>query len=189
MVGVFVQGRQVEVGIGGEEVEDELFLFAIPILPADVPAFDEEGVEAIGSGEVDITTHVGVVGAMGAVGFGVHVVSLAEDDGRIVVGVCPGALTRNHLPPNTHILDGVNPRHVLQSARLVEVEDETRSQGLGGRGGHHNGAPRRMARGLHAAFVTCGIGAEEGMKYHILVVKIEVHGRIVKRGGLVDVDV
>ena len=46
LVGIAVQGGQVEIGVGGEEVEDEVFLFAVPVFPADVPAFDEECVEA-----------------------------------------------------------------------------------------------------------------------------------------------
>ena len=61
-VGVFVQCGQVEVGIGREEVKDEVLLLAVPVLPTDVPALDEEGVEAVFGGEVDVAAHVGIIG-------------------------------------------------------------------------------------------------------------------------------
>ena len=79
-VGVLVQCRQVEIGIGGEEVEDKVFLLAVPVFPADVPALDEKRVEAVLGGEVDVAAHVGVVGTVGAVGFGMYKVSLAKFD-------------------------------------------------------------------------------------------------------------
>ena len=92
-MGVFVKSRQVKVGVRREEVEDELLLLAVPILPADVPAFDEQPIEAVGSGEVDVAAYIGVVGAVGAVGLGVFVVGLAEFHRREVVGVGPGAFS------------------------------------------------------------------------------------------------
>ena len=49
-------------------------------------------------------------------GFGV------EFDTWEIVGVVPGALATDHLPPNTHILHGVNPADILEGAGVVEVQ-------------------------------------------------------------------
>ena len=114
-VGVFVQSGQVEVRIRCEEVEDELLLLAVPVLPADVPTFYQHlvqsvlGSKAMGSGEVDVAAHIGVIGAMRAVGLGVFIISLTEFHRWEVVGISPGALARDHLPPNAHVFHRVNP--------------------------------------------------------------------------------
>ena len=178
LVGVAVQCRQVEVGVGGQEVEDEILLLAVPVLPAYVPTLDKEGVESVLGGEVDIAAHIGVVGAMGAVRLGVDKVGLAQLHRGEVVGVAPSALARNHLPPNAHILHWVNPRDILQRTGVIQVEDKARPQCVGGLIAHHHRAPRRVAGGLHTALVARCIGAEpsaEGERF----LQIEVHGGIV----------
>ncbi len=189
LMGVFVQRRQVEVRIGGEEVEDKVFLLAVPVLPADVPALDEEGVEAVLGGEVDVAAHVGVVGTVGAVGEGMLEIGLAELHGGEFIGVVPGALAADHLPPHAHVFHGVNPTDILQRAGLVEVEYQPRPQHVGGLVADHHGAPRGVTGGLHTPFIACGIRAEPRAESKRHGVKIEVHGGIVERGGLVDVDI
>ena len=54
LVGILVQCGQVEIGIGREEVEDVILVLAVPILPTDVPSLDEQGIETVGSREVDV---------------------------------------------------------------------------------------------------------------------------------------
>ena len=158
LVGVLVQRWQVEVGVGGKEVEDEVLLLAVPVLPADVPTLDEQGVEAVLGGEVDIAAHIGVVGAVLAVGLGVLKVGLAKAHRGEVVGVVPRALAAYHLPPYAHILHRVNPAHILESTGLVQVQNQPRAQHVGGLVAHHHRAPRGVARCLHTALVASGIG-------------------------------
>ena len=172
LVSVFVQRRQVEVGVGGEEVEDIVLVLAVPVLPADVPPFDEEGVETVGGGKVDVASHVGVVGPVAAVGLGLAVVGdgalqrrrqrgvAGQAHGGEVVGVAPGAVVADHLPPHTHVLHGVYPADILQGARLVEVEDEARAQHIGGLVAHLDGAPRGIAGRCEAAHIASGVGRE-----------------------------
>ena len=92
LVSVFVQCRQVEIRIRSDKVENEIFLLGIPVFPADVPAFDEQGVEAVFSCKIDISAHIFVVGAVSTVRCGVLIVGLTELHRREVVGVSPGAL-------------------------------------------------------------------------------------------------
>ena len=124
MVGIFVERGQVEVGIRREEVENTFLLLAVPVFPADVPAFDEEGIKAVLGGKVDVAAHIVVVGGMTAVGRGLGVISPTHLNRREVVGVGPAVFVRNHLPPNAHVFHGMNPRHILDGTRLVEVEDK-----------------------------------------------------------------
>ena len=213
-VGVFVQCGQVKVRVGGEEVKHELFLLSVPVFPTDVPAFDEQTVETVGGGKVDVAAHVGVVRAVRAVGLGVFIVGLAEFYRWEVVGVAPSAFAGDHLPPHAHVLHWVNPAYILQSARLVEVEDETRGQHIGGTFADHHGSPRSGARCLDAAFVAGGVGTQPcterisfwllAISYWLLVRKyghrvprvdgqviqeFKMHRGVVERGSLVDVDV
>ena len=77
LMGVFVQCGQIEVRIRCEEVKDKILLLGIPVFPTDVPAFDKEGIKTVFGGKVDVTTHVGIVGTVGTVGFGMSIVGLA----------------------------------------------------------------------------------------------------------------
>ena len=86
-VGIFVECRQVEVRIRRKEVENEVFLLAIPVFPTFVPTLDEQAIEAVFRGEVDVSAHVRVVGTMIAVRFRFGVVGHSELHRRIVVGV------------------------------------------------------------------------------------------------------
>ena len=201
LVSVAVQRRQVEVGIGGEEVEDVVLVLAVPVFPADVPALDEEGVEAVLGGKVDIAAHIGVVGSVTAVGLGFAVVG----DGTLqrwrqrgvarqahrgeVVGVAPGAVVADHLPPHAHILHGVYPADVLQNTRFVEVEDEARAEHVGGLFADLDGAPGADTGSLQTAHIACGVGREVHLQRKSGVVEVKVHRRVVKHGGLVDVDI
>ena len=126
---------------------------------------------------------------MRAVGGGVLIVGFTQLHRGEVVGVGPSALSRDHLPPHAHVLDGVNPRDILQNARIVKVENQARGKDIRRRGANHHRTPRRDTRGLDAAFVTRGVRTKEGTKYHILVVEVEMHGGEVERGGLMDVEV
>ena len=77
LVSVFVQSRQVEVRVGRDEVENIIFLLAVPVFPADVPAFDEQSVEAVFCSEIYVSAHVFIVGGMTAMWFGVFIVGFA----------------------------------------------------------------------------------------------------------------
>ena len=188
-VGILVQRRQVEVRIRGDEVEDEVLLVAVPVLPAFVPALDEETVEAVLGGEVDVAADVLVVRAVPAVRLGSGVVRHAQLHGRIVIRVGPLALAGDHLPPHAHVLGRMDPGDVLDGAGLVQVQDEAGSQHVGGLLAHHHGAPRALARGLQPPLDALGVRGQVRREHEVLVVQVQVRGGIVQHLGLVDVDV
>ena len=55
--------------------------------------------------EVDVPSHIFVVGRVVAVGLALGIVGRPDVDGREVVGVRPCLATAYHLPPHTDILD------------------------------------------------------------------------------------
>ena len=188
-VGVFVESGQVKVGVGGYKVEHVVFLAAEPIFPAFVPALYEQGVEAVCRGKVDVGAHVLVVGSVPAVGLEGFVVGHTELYRGYIVGVAPLAASRYHLPPYSHILDRMNPAHIFQCARLVEVEYEPGGQYFACVVNHHYRAPGACAGRLEACTYPFGVGSKVDVEHHCLVVKVEVGGGVVDHGGLVQVDV
>ena len=60
-----------------------------PVFPTYVPSLDEYLGETVGSGEVDILAHLGVVGTVASVGLHLTPVDAVEFDGRILIGVVP----------------------------------------------------------------------------------------------------
>ena len=83
----------------------------------------------------------------------------------------------------------MNPRRIVKDAGVVEVEHQSRGQHVGGTLADHDRAPWCLARSLHAPLHALGIGGEPGAEHHAAVVEVEVGGRIVKHGGLMDVDI
>ena len=86
-VSIFVEGSDIEVGVGRDEIEHKVLLLAIPVFPTFIPTLDEDGIEAVLRSEVDVTAHVLVVGAMLTVGLGVGIVGDTQLYGWIVVSV------------------------------------------------------------------------------------------------------
>ena len=187
--GVAVYLLHVEVGVGGHEVEYVVLLVAEPVFPAHVPSFNQHSIEAVFGGEVNVALHVGRVGRVCAVGFGVGKVGFAQLHGRKVVGVAPGALVGNHVPPYAYIFSGLDPRGILDFARFVQVQRQARSQDVGSLVAHHDGAPGRHAGSLQVAFVAASVGGEPALEGHGLVIVVEVHRGVVDTGSFVQVDV
>ena len=126
---------------------------------------------------------------MATIGLGFRPVYLVQLDRGILIRIVPGALAHDHLPPHAAILHGLYPAGVLYLARLVEIEYQVGSQDVASVIAHHHGAPRGLARRLHAALQSRGIGREPALEHHVLVVQVEVHRGIVYAGGLMDVDI
>ena len=108
-MGIVVEHLQVEVGVGGHKVEDIALPHVCPVLPTDVPTFNENLVETILGCKVDIALHLLVVGGMTTVGLHTVPVDLVEFDAGEVVGIVPRALADNHLPPYATVLCGMDP--------------------------------------------------------------------------------
>ena len=187
-VGIVVEALQVEVGVGGLEVEDVALPAVRPVFPAHVPALYEHLVESVLGSEVDVAAHFFCRSTMVAVGSCFHPVDVVELHGGELIGVVPRRLADNHLPPHTAVLRGVNPRGVVERTGLVEVEDEVRGEHVAGVVGNHHRAPRRLAGRLHAALQAGGVGSEVALEFS-RAGQLQVHRGVVDAGRLMDVDV
>lgn len=99
----------VEVGIGAGETIDMLFVACPIVFPAFVPAFDEDGIEAMASGKIDVIFDMCGVGAVMSVG-GQETVVGAPDEYVLLVGISPrGAASCEVFPPNSDVFHGTYP--------------------------------------------------------------------------------
>ena len=62
--GIIVQCRDVEIGIGSDEIENILFREFLPIFPTDIPSLYQHFVESVFSCEIDVFANIGIVGRM-----------------------------------------------------------------------------------------------------------------------------
>ena len=77
-MGIFIEGLDVEVRIWGHEVEDIVLVAVRPVLPADVPTFHKDLVEAVLCGEVNVSADILIVGTVGSVRLAAAVVCHSE---------------------------------------------------------------------------------------------------------------
>ena len=188
-LGIFVEFFDVEVGIGGDEVENIVLLVAEPVFPTFVPSLDKHGVESVFGGKVDVSLHVGGVGRVFGRSGEFGVVGFAEFHGAHGVGVGPLSASGDHVPPHANVFHGVNPRGVVDFGGFVEVERDAAGEDVGGFAPHDDGSPGRIGGRLQIALVAARIGGEVAHEGVVLLVVGEVHSGIVHTGGLVEVDI
>ena len=187
-VGVVVEGLDIKVGVGGCEVEHVVFLFAKPVFPADIPAFDKQLVHAVVGGKVDVAAYFLVVGKVAAIGFRFAVIECGKVE-VFGIGVRPRCSAGNHLPPDAHKFCRVNPRCILDSAGVVEVIDDVCGKYVGRFVAGHYHAPGCAERSLdcrHVTVDTRGQGRGKGQRGGV---EAQVHGREINQRGLVYVEI
>ena len=217
-MGIFVEHLDIEIRIRGNEVEDIALPEVSPVFPTNIPTFYQHLVKTVLGCEVDITLHLLVVGTMNAIRLHLCPVDLVEFDAGVVVGIVPGALTHNHLPPYATVFRGMDPRGILDLTRFIEVEDEVIGEHITCVVRYHHSTPRCLTRCLHRTFQTSSIRSEVAherkdlrqrirrwlrigsigiRKAHQLlremlglsINELKVHGGIIQASSLVDVDV
>ena len=117
------------------------------------------------SGEVDVA--LGVLGR-----------------GTVAVTLRPGPALFLQRPPDAHILGGLDPRGVLDLARVIEVQRHAREQDIGSRAADDHGTPRRHTGVPHPHFIAIFPGHEVGLERCSLM--REIHGRVVGEIGIHD---
>ena len=120
--------REVEIRVGFGEAE--VFAVVDPVaVPADVPAFDEEGGDAEFAAGIDVA--FGIFGS-----------------GAVAVALAPSFFAEVETPPDTHVFGRMDPVGVGQKVGFVEVEHHTGGEKVGDGVGNDNGAPRRDPGGF-----------------------------------------
>ena len=134
-------------------------------IPAVVPALDQHAAQTMTGSEVDVALGIGGGGAM-----------------ALTLG--PGPLLFLHSPPDSHILGRLQPRGILNFARLIEVKRHAREQDVGSRASDDDGTPRAHTGLSHPHPVTILPGHKVGFECRPIVRKI--HRRVVGQVGIHD---
>ena len=77
-LGIITELSDVEVGVRGDEVKYSVLAMTEPILPSDIPSFDQDSIEAVLGCEVDVLLHMLRVGSMLTIGANLGVVGLSD---------------------------------------------------------------------------------------------------------------
>ena len=186
---VVTELSHIEVGIRSDEVEDAILAVTEPVFPTDIPAFDQDGIEAMLRGKVDVFLDVLGVGSVLTIRAYLRVVRLTDLHIRKVIGISPRALTRDHFPPDPYIFNRLNPVGRLIGARLIEVVGELRGKDIARVTADDGGTPRRVEGGFDVPAIALCIGGQLDMEGHRLVIQIKVDRREVDECRFVQVDV
>ena len=186
---VVTELSDVEVGVRSDEVKDTVLAVAEPVFPTDIPALDEDSIEAVLSGEVDVLLDVLRIGSVLAIRLHLRVVGLTDLHIGQVVGVRPRALTRDHLPPDTYILDRLDPVGRLIGTRLVEVVRQLRGEDIACITADDSRTPRGVEGRFDVPTVALCVRRQLHTEGHRLVIQIEVDSWEVNECCFVEVDV
>ena len=160
-----------------------------PVFPTFVPSLYQYLLQTILCSKVDIALHLFVGSTMSAIRLALAVVGYAKANRRQVVGIAPRLGAYNHVPPYATILSRVNPRSILNLARLVEVQSQLARQHVAGIVANKDSTPRSVERSLNEALTAYSIRSKPRLEGQSLVVEVEVHSRIIQASSLVNVDI
>ena len=186
-VGIGIDGIDIEVRIGRLEVIDEVFGIAVPVFPALVPTFHQHGVEAMFRGKVDIAFDILRMRAVAWIPLRMGIIALPYRHGAEILGIMPVSAAGNHFPPDTDVLDGMDPGDVVVGAGLVEVEHQAALEKFRRGTRDLDGPPRGRTRGLEMTFPPFRIGRQEGLQG--LSGDFQMHAGIVLQGGFMQGDI
>ena len=172
LLSVAVDLLDVKVGVGGDEIKDVVLLVSKPVLPAYVPSLYQQPIHPVGGRKVDEALHISGRGSVATVGLHLGVVGPVEVDAMEVIGVSPGALAGDHLPPDAHVLHRLDPGGVLDLAGLIEVIDQLARKDVPRIIADDDRTPGGVEGGLHMPLASLSVWREVGVEDHSLVVQL-----------------
>ena len=186
---VGMQLLDVEVRVGPVEAEQAVPFIGGPVFPTFVPAFHKHASKAVVCGEVYVLFDILRSGPVAAVRLQATVVRKSRN-GAAIPAVVPGfANPHKILPPDSDILNGMNPGGVFYLARLVQIVNQAACKYVCCLVAHNHGSPRCGAwghlEGLLAILVRNKVGGED----KIPVIDVELHCRKIDKRRFVNVHV
>ena len=188
-VSIVIEILNVEIRIRSLEIEHIVFAMTKPVFPTNVPALDKHLREAILGSEIDIFLYILCIGRMLTMRLYLGIISLTKFDRRQIECIRPLFATTNHLPPNTNVLNRLDPWSIWIFARLIQIENKARGKHLACIIHYHDGTPWSMAWGLHVSHVALCIWSKLRGKHKILVIQIEMHTRKIHQSSLMDIEI
>ena len=163
-----VGGQALQVVVLGRLAEIEVPAVGEPVaVPADVPAFDQHAAKPVLGGEVDVAP--GVRGGRAVL-----------RPGR------PGFLVQVQRPPHADVLVRLEPAHVAEPVRLVEVEDQAGFDQTAGPVADRDRAPRRGERRLPHDLR--GTARRQRSAQPAVAPAHQVHAGVIHQRGFVDAE-
>ena len=86
-VGVGIEGIYVKVWVRSLEIKYIVLVAVCPVFPANVPSFNQKGVEAVFGCKVYVSANLFVVGTVLSVWLCILIVGDTEHNGREVIGI------------------------------------------------------------------------------------------------------
>ena len=121
---ILIKCLNIEIRIWSNKIKNIVLGLAKPILPTYVPTLYKHLIKAVLCSKVNQATYASVVCRVCWALLNLCVVGYTELNSRDIACICPVTSTSNHLPPNTYILNRLNPRGILVCTRVVKVKDE-----------------------------------------------------------------
>ena len=188
-MGILIEIFYIEVGIWRYKIKYIIFWLSKPIFPTDIPTFDQNLIKSMFGGKINISSDIVGVGRMLSVTFSFGVVEAIKFHRRKIICIRPLFTASDHFPPYAHILDRLDPWSVIISARFVKIEYQIWRKHITSIVTDHDSAPRSVIGSLHISFYALSVRCKPWLKYHILVIEVKMHARIVHQCGFVNVNI
>ena len=188
-VRIIIEHLDIEVRIRSYKIKDIQFLMTEPVFPSFVPTFNQYFLQTILCSKVNIALHFLIGSTMSTIRLTLAIISNTQTNRRKIIRITPCLGTYNHVPPYTTVLGRVDPGSILYLARFIEVQCQLARKHITRIITHENSTPRCIEWSLDKALATYSIRSQPRLKHEILLVEVEVHGRIIQTGSLMDIDI
>ena len=176
--GVLLYFFYIEIGIRCDKIEYIVFRLTYPIFPPDVPTFHQHSVKSMFCGKIDIFFYMLGISGMTSIRRQTRIIDQIEFHMR-QIGISPSTFPGYHFPPYTYIFRRFYPTRIFIDTRFIQIKGHFGCKNITRIVTNNNRAPRRFRRSLHISLIPQCIGCKVRLEYHIFVVQIERHTRII----------
>ncbi len=188
-LGISTDSGQIKIRVWGQKVKYIVFGIPKPILPAHIPSFHQYPIKAMLCGKINVLLHVGRSRPVCTIRLGLAVIGKAQFDCFEIIRVRPRTFACDHLPPDSYILHGLDPRSVFDFRRLIQVIRDSGCKDICRLIAYDDGSPRALRWCIQVPFIALCIGGQVCREDKLPIIQLQVKGRIVNQGRLMQVDV
>ena len=139
--------------------------------------------------KVNVTLHFVIIGCMTPARFCLGIIRLSQFHRINIIRVRPGTFSGNHFPPHTDVFHRLNPGNIFVGTRFIQVQSQFGSQNITSIITDNHRAPGWTARRLHITFIPFCIRSQPWFKNQVLIVKVQMHTRIINQSRFMQIDI